>query len=131
MDQRLLQLIRDYQGRVFLAVAMLEAAGIPRPASNTAWATRDFPRRGPMPGGFTFYPHGFGCAVHCPDWIVDFDFGTAGEIDGFDAGRLRDFARKRLAEYGFDSEKDIELSVRRAAESNDLRFSGSLYYLGE
>jgi hypothetical protein len=131
MDERLAKLIRNYQDRVAQAVAMLEGAGIPRPSSNTAWATSDFPQRGRMPGGFAFYPHGFGCAVHFQDWIVDFDFGAAGETDGFDAGRLCSFARDRLAEYGFDSEKDIRSSFHRAVESDELKFSGALYYLGK
>ena len=132
MDERLLNLIRAYQQTVAQSVAMLEAVGISRPASNTEWATTDFPQRGRMPGGFAFYPHGYGCAVHGPGWVVDFDFGSAGEIDGFDSWRLRSFARKRLADYGFESEKEIDLAFQRAKENNDFRFSGYLlYYLRE
>lgn len=46
---------------------------------------------------------GFGCAVDGPTWSVDFDFGDEGQIDGSDVWRLYAFARKRLADYEFDS----------------------------
>ena len=45
-------------------------------------------------------------------WGVDFDFGGEGRIDGYDVWRLHCFARRRLAEYGFASEKDLEESCR-------------------
>jgi hypothetical protein len=67
-----------------------------------------------------------------PTWGVDFDFGDEGQIDGFDAGRLCLFARKRLPDYGFDSEEDIWLAVKEAADAGELRFSGNiLYYVTE
>jgi len=131
MDARLMNLIRDFQRKVAQAVSMLESAGIARPLSNIAWASADFPKRGPMPGGFTFYPHGFGCAIRCQDWSVDFDFGDAGEIDGFDEGRLCSFGGKRLADYGFKSEDEIRLSYRQATEVGDLMPSRTLSYLRE
>jgi hypothetical protein len=49
-------------------------------------------------------------------------------IDGFDAGRLQDFARTRLADYGFESDEDIALAVRRAADAGEQEFSGYLLY---
>ena len=38
MDRRLEHLIDEYIGSVRMAVALLEEAGIPRPASGYAWA---------------------------------------------------------------------------------------------
>ena len=135
MDSRLSKLVLDYQAKVAVAVSMLEAAGIPRPSSNIEWATRAWEAeagsaRGSLPAGFTYSVHGFGCAVDGPDWGVDFDFGNEGEIDGFDASRLHDFARKRLSQYEFASEKEIDNAIRAAADAGELRFSGyMLYYL--
>src|SRR5262249_28130399 len=80
------------------------------------------------PNGFDAYKHGFGCSVDGPEWGVDFDFGASGQIDGFDAWRLYDFARQRLSEYGFSSEKEIESAVRSAADAGDLEFSGYILY---
>jgi hypothetical protein len=130
MDRRLWNLIKDYQRRVADAVAMLEAAGIPRPSSTTSWVeSHDFGRMS-LPDGFQAYKHGFGCSVDGPEWGVDFDFGESGQIDGFDAWRLYDFARRRLREYEFSSEEEIKSAVRLAAEAGELKFSGYiLYYL--
>jgi hypothetical protein len=130
MDSRLAKLIADYQSRVSDAVAMLSEAGIPRPASNTEWAANGAPEQGSLANGFAYRKHGFGCAVDGPHWGVNFDFGDNGEVDGFDVWRLREFARTRLSEYGFECDKGIDVAVRRAVEAGELRYSGYvLYYL--
>jgi len=132
MDENLSKLIRDYQRRVSEAVGMLEANGISRPSSNIQWATNGVKGRGLLPDGFTYYKHGYACAVDGPAWSVDFDFGDAGQIDGFDAWRLFDFARKRLGEYGFESEEEIKSAVELAATAGELVYSGNiLYYVTE
>jgi hypothetical protein len=128
MDRRLSKLILDYQRRVAEAVKMVEANGIPRPVSNTSWATSHDPGRMSLPGGFTFYKHGFGCSVDGPEWGIDFDFGADGQIDGFDAWRLFAFARRRLSEYGFTSAEEIESAVYLAADAGELEFSGYILY---
>lgn len=107
---------------------MLESAGIPRPVSNIAWAGNGVPGRGALASGFTYHKHGFGCAVNGPAWAVDFDFGDEGQMDGFDAWRLHRFARRRLPEYGFTSEKDIEAALNEAERSGELRFSGYILF---
>jgi hypothetical protein len=132
MDARLAELIRDYQEKVREAIALLEAAGIPRPRSNVEWAASHDPGRLSLDGGFSFYKHGFGCSVDGPAWGVDFDFGAEGQIDGFDAWRLYDFARNDLARYGFASENEIASAVAETANLGDLIFSGYiLYYVTE
>jgi hypothetical protein len=128
MDSRLARLIGDYQKRVSEAVAMLVAVGIPRPSSNLAWAVSDVPGKGTLAGGFTYYKHGYGCAVHGPVWGVDFDFGDEGQIDGFDAWRLYDFAQRRPTEYGFNSEKEIEGAVKDAERLSELKYSGYILF---
>ena len=130
MDPRLQRLISDYQARVAEAVVLLNAAGIERPSSAVEWVRMEFPELGGLAGGFRYFRHGFGCAVRGPDWGVDFDFGEHGEIDGFDAHRLYDFASKRLSHYAFSSADEIERSVKDAHRDGDLTFSGYiLYYL--
>ena len=132
MDQRLAKLIADYQGRVADAVAMLESAGVPRPSSNITWSLMDVPDQIALPDGFSYFKHGFGCAVHGPEWRVDFDFGTRGEIDGFDAHRLYFFANGRLDEYGFATAEEIEDAVRSAHQAGDVTFSGyALYFVSK
>jgi hypothetical protein len=51
-------------------------------------------RRGALPGGVDYYFHGIGCAFTRDGRTVDFNFGPAGEINGFDAWRLWLFAEQ-------------------------------------
>jgi hypothetical protein len=130
MHAGLAKLVHDYQRAVARAVALLSAAGIPRPDSNGAWAGANVPGRGDLAGGARYYKHGFGCAVRAPSWHVDFDFGDAGEIDGFDPSRLSSFAGSTLAEYGFETENQLKTAFAAAVEADELRFSGYIsYYL--
>ena len=127
MDPRLEKLIFDYQQRVAAAVKMLEDAGLPRPASNFQWSAMQVPQVGTLPGGFSYFKHGFGCAVDGPAGRVDFDFGQRGQIDGFNAYRLCKFAERRLAEYGFASEDEIESAVEDAHTAGGLALSDQYY----
>jgi hypothetical protein len=52
--------------------------------------------------------HGFGCVLHLPDTAVDFGFGDAGQIDGFDWSRPSYCAGSRLAKrYGIRDEIEL------------------------
>jgi hypothetical protein len=128
MDTGLSRLISDYHARVGEAIAVLAKAGIERPVSAADWAALDVPQRAELPGGFQYFKHGFGCAVHSPSWIINFDFGDNGEIDGFTGQSLCGFAGERLSEYGFESEKEVERAIKIAVELNAIRFSGYILY---
>lgn len=127
MDPRLARLISDYQQRVAAAVRMLEDAGLPRPASAFQWSAMDASQVGTLPDGFSYFKHGFGCAVDGPIGHVDFDFGLRGQIDGFNPYRLYKFAERRLAQYGFASQGEIESAVEDAHNAGDLAFSDQYY----
>jgi hypothetical protein len=130
MDSRLSTLVSDYQAVVRQAVELLAASGIERPTSNTSWVDMDIPQIGELKGQIRYYKHGHGCAVHFPSKAVDFDFGSNGEISGFDASRLAGFAGTRLRAYGFSSEAELKEAFNAAVERGELRFSGyMLYYL--
>ncbi|MFO0602796.1 MAG: hypothetical protein U0324_06450 [Polyangiales bacterium] len=132
MHPGLAHVIRDYQRVVARVVAMLEAVGIPRPASNTAWAGASVPWRGDLGGGVRYHKHGYGCAAQARSWHVDFDFGDVGQIDGFDAWRLAGFAGGKLAKYGFASVDDLRRAFAAAVDAGELRHSGYiLYYLAD
>ncbi|WP_426212663.1 DUF6896 domain-containing protein [Massilia sp. TWP1-3-3] len=128
MDSRLSTLISDYQAAVRQAVELMAASGIERPASSTQWGDLDIRQSGELNGQIRYYKHGYGCAVHLPRGLIDFDFGSNGEIDGFDAWRLIGFAGARLCEYGFSSEADLKKVFDAAAQSDDIWFSGYLLY---
>lgn len=110
---------------------MLQADGIPRPASDLDWATNDVRGRVTLPNGITYFKHGTGCRFDGPGCRVDFDFGQEGQIDGFDVDRLCDFFRRnKPVKYGFKSGDEIESAVQSALEAGELVHSGrGLLYL--
>jgi len=79
-----------------------------------------------------YFKHGYGCAVFLPSGKVDFDFGSEGQINGFDLWRLTNFAGKRLKDYGFPSEASIQAAFQSAVESGEIVASEYiLYYLAQ
>jgi len=88
------------------------------------------PQIGELSGGISYFKHGYGCAVHFSNGVVDFDFGSNGEFDGFNESRLIGFAGDRLEQYGFSSDESLKNIFDVAANSDDMRNSGYiLYYL--
>jgi hypothetical protein len=130
MDPRLSHIIADYQMRVAEAVALLERAGYARPSSDSGWEAMEGPALGELAAGYRFFKHGFGCAVRGPGWKVDFDFGEAGQVDGFEPARLKEFIAGHLDQYGIHAEHEIDQMFARAREDGELVFSGyELFYL--
>jgi TPR repeat protein len=121
MNARLSALIADYQSRVSEAVDLLERGlGITRPASNREWTEYDIPQNGSLPGPAAYFKHGYGCAIFWPDAFVDFDFGTRGEIDGFDAMRLAVFMETNQLAYGLSSHDEIRELLEAATEAGEI-----------
>jgi len=130
MSERLRFLIEEFLETVAQAVALMEQSGIERPPTRIEWALRGIPYKGVLQGGYTYKKHGYGCFVRLETAEIDFDFGERGEINGFDAWRLRCFAQDRLARFRYQSEAEIEEDFLRAAASGEILDSGSgLYYL--
>ncbi len=127
MDPRLAGLISEYQTKVRIATAVLQAAGIPLPESNRAWVDTRI-ADGCLPHGFRCFKHGCGCFVEGPDWSVDFDFGDHGEVDGFDSWRLRRFVGSPTL-FGFRNGEDIERAMGDAEEAGEIRRRGNLFYV--
>ena len=126
MNPNLARLIADYQQRVRTAVALMQASGIARPSTHTDWVATLIPRE--LKGGIRCFKHGYGCKVALPEGSVDFDFGAHGENDGFDTGRLADFAGARLADYGFASEDALRACFDAEVAAGALVYSGYILY---
>src|SRR5262245_36643501 len=92
MDERLRALIQSYRMAVAAAVRKLSESGIALPRSNREWAMNGMPNLGQLVSGGSYRKHGYGCEVSTSKGSVDFDFGDAGETDGFDSWRLMLFA---------------------------------------
>ena len=130
MSERLRFLIDEFLTTVAQAIALMEQSGIERPPTRIEWALRGIPYKGVLQGGYPYRRHGVGCFVRLEATEVDFDFGERGEINGFDAWRLRGFARDQLTRFRYQSEAEIEEDFLRAAASGEILDSGSgLYYL--
>ena len=114
MDPRLAALIHDHLTQVACAVALLARSGIARPTSNAAWSGNGLPQSGALQGGARYFKHGFGCAVHMDGRVIDFDFGDAGEINGFNANRLIAFAAAQPVDYRFADAGELKASYVRA-----------------
>lgn len=119
MDRRLLALIDDFHAAVRVVIEALEAAGVPRPPTAVDWATYRLPTR-VLPGDITLRKHGFGCEANGPGLHVDFDFGSDGQIDAFDAYRLWYFAEARDSDYGFADEDELARTVEAALAAGQL-----------
>ncbi len=124
MDNKLEQLIAEYQSRVRDAVALMYRSGMTMPSSALAWVKANIPPEGVLEGGVKYCKHGAGCEVQFDSREVDFDFGEDGEVNGFDLWRLLQFARNRFPCAGFDSPEQIETSFEAAIASGELDRSG-------
>ncbi len=132
MSPQLAKLIADYQASIATAVALLYRSGIDMPSSGMAWASMDIPARGTLDGGQAYFKHGAGCKVWLETGAVDFDFGRAGEIGGVDIWWLGQFAKDRLASYGFASSEALTEAFEAEVAKGAL--SGSpygLFYLAD
>ncbi len=76
------------------------------------------PKRGVIENGkLSFSFHGVGCNVDTPDFSVDFDFGPAGRIGGFDAFRLSLFGSNGFKQTGeVTTEEEIRIGLTRLQE---------------
>ena len=70
--------------------------------------------------GIRYYKHGIGCAVWLPSGTVDFDFGERGEADGFNRGRITQFAMPNLASYGFETPEAVKAAFDLAVASGEI-----------
>ena len=130
MDPGLRKLIVDYQAAMARAVIELKSGGVELPDSNGGWAANPMPQHGVLPSGATYAKHGFGCHVNLAEGEVDFDFGDAGETDGFDGWRLWRYAEPRSDIYGPTSYASLDKQLKILHAQGVLRKDrhGSLYH---
>ena len=129
MDRALDELIARYvdvAADLFPRVA--EHLGVSIPVSNMEWTCLDLPQRGSTPDGIDYFKHGYGVAMSNGDYKIDLDLGDKGEINGFDAWRLFDFAKGSKIQTPFGSHKEIETAIKQAVDSGELKYSGYFLY---
>jgi hypothetical protein len=129
MHSDFLSLITDFSATVARRFAQLQReAGVVVPASRIAWATNGL-KKGTLSDGAIFSKHGVGCLIEAEEGGVDFDFGDHGEIDGFDAWRLLQFAEISNGRHTFEDKNKIQALIDSALAAGEIERRGSLYYL--
>lgn len=74
-------------------------------------------------------PHGVGMEVKFSGRSIDFDFGSKGEANLFDAWRLIGFAKKNSIRTRFQSPSDIQVALDFAVNAGELYSVGKDYYV--
>ena len=129
MHSELQSLISDFVATVARRFAQLQReVGVATPKSSTAWATNGL-KRGTLSDGAVYSKHGVGCLIEAPAGGVDFDFGDHGEIDGFDAWRLVQFAEISNGRHAITEKKKIEALLDSAVAAGEIEKRGSLYFV--
>lgn len=129
MDRALDDLITKYvdvAAQLFPRVA--EHLGALIPITNTEWACLGVPQRGSTPDGIDYFKHGYGVAMADGKHKIDLDLGENGEINGFDAWRLFDFAQGSKIQTSFGSHEEVESVIQEAERSGELTYSGYILY---
>ena len=107
------------------------ALGVRRPASNREWVAicaesgLYYLRR---IDGIGVYAHGYGIELILDGVTIDFDWGDAGEPDGFDAWRLWNFAQVNRLALDCGSHARVRAWLEESAALGELTADESLYY---
>ena len=102
--------------------------GVSPPISNIEWASLDIPQRGETDDGIRYFKHGYGVKMNDGSRRIDIDLGAAGEMDGFDAWRLFDFATQNKIDTPYSGYKDVEKAIETAVQEGELEFSGYILF---
>ena len=133
MKKELRDLIAKYQAAVselFPLVARHLGASIP--ITNLEWFLLKVEQVGETQEGVRYFRHGYGVEMSFGDRSVDFDIGKYGEIDGFDAWRLFEFAQASKIVTPYKDGTELEKDLKQAEGNGEVRFSGDiLYYLND
>jgi hypothetical protein len=108
MNAILADIIRRFRAAQDRGVATLLRLGVPLPASNREWgrlcAARGIYQTREL-DGIGIYVHGYGIELILDDVSIDWDWGDAGEPDGFDAWRLWVFVSQNHLDVGIAPER--------------------------
>lgn len=78
--------------------------------------------------GVEVYSHGYGIELVFGGLTIDFDFGDAGEADGFDVWRLWNFGRLNSCGTSCPEYEQVRAWLEEAAAARELTQDRYLYY---
>jgi len=78
--------------------------------------------------GVGFYAHGYGVELTLEGTTIDFDWGDAGEADGFDAWRLWKFIGDNNLEFKINDYSQVAEWLEQAYRAGELMKDSCLFY---
>jgi hypothetical protein len=136
MNPVLADMIGRFRGAQDRGVAAIVEVGGPAlavrlPASNREWVTicaESGLYKLRRVNGIGVYAHGYGIEVTFNGVTIDFDWGDAGEPDGFDAWRLWYFVQANKIAVDCGGYAQVQAWLAEAAARGELTRDTSLYY---
>jgi Domain of unknown function (DUF6896) len=132
--EEMIRQFRAAQGRGVAVVASVlrNELGVRLPKSNREWvsicAECGLLWSPQEVGGIQVYAHGYGIELMVDGLNIDFDWGDAGEPDGFDAWRLWNFYQVNGLPLPCESYVQLSSWLEEAAEHGELTKDELLYY---
>jgi hypothetical protein len=124
---------RSAQDRGVAAIVQVlgPALGLRLPALNREWVTicaRSGLYKVRRVNRLGVYAHGYGIELTLDGVTIDFDWGDAGEPDGFDAWRLWNFVQANKIAADCGGYAQVRSWLEEAATRGDLTRDTCLYY---
>jgi hypothetical protein len=132
MHPSLAELIRRFRDAQDRGVAVLtEQLEFPLPNSNREWfhfCNSQGLYEARTIKGIGFYAHGYGIELALEGTTIDFDWGDAGEADGFDAWRLWKFIGDNNVDIKIHDYSQIDEWLEQAYHAGELTKDSQLFY---
>jgi hypothetical protein len=132
MHPVLAELVRRFREAQDRGVAVLtEQLAVPLPKSNRDWfhfCNSQGLYQARTIKGVGFYAHGYGVELTLEDMTIDFDWGDAGEADGFDAWRLWKFIDDNKLDIQCNDDSQVDEWLQQAYRAGELTKDDHLYY---
>jgi len=129
MNEELYKLIIDYQKAVkTLFPRVAEHLKVKLPITNIEWSGLNKEQREITPCGINYCIHGYGISMDDGNVKVDFDLGSEGRINRFDAWRLAGFVEDKNIKATLANGKNIEEAIKRAESDGEIKYSGYILY---
>ena len=104
--------------------------GASLPISNVDWVCLRVEQIGETEDGIKYFEHGFGVNMDDGTRRIEFDLGTGGEMNGFDAWRLFYFAEVNGIKTRFRNAAEVQAAMDCAEKAGRLvHEKHKLYYL--
>lgn len=131
MDQELVYIINLYQSHCYHMVKRIfNHLGIRSDLiiNNFDWARLQIEESGMTICGIKYRKHGCGLTMSDNNIEVNFDFGSKGQLDGFDEWKIWEFIDKNKINCSYQLFDDIFNEFAKAKNEGILEPSESLFY---